>query len=57
MPELPEVETIRNQLSTYLPLKIESVWTSKVVKSILHTPIPRNRKPRIHRTPREDDAF
>ncbi len=44
MPELPEVETIRGQLSKYLPLKVQSIWTSKVVKSILHTPIPNDLK-------------
>lgn len=44
MPELPEVETIKNQLTHYLPLKIQSIWTSNVVKSILHTPIPRDIK-------------
>lgn len=38
MPELPEVETIRSQLSHYLPLKILSVITSKGLKqNILHT--------------------
>ncbi|MBT3236414.1 MAG: Fpg/Nei family DNA glycosylase [Bdellovibrionales bacterium] len=35
MPELPEVETIRRQLSEYLPLKIRSVEYSPVVGSIL----------------------
>ena len=38
MPELPEVETIRQQLSPYLPLTIETEWRSPVVESILHTP-------------------
>lgn len=38
MPELPEVETIRSQLSHYLPFKIEKVKTSSVLKpGILHT--------------------
>lgn len=38
MPELPEVETIRSQLSHYLPLKIESVATTPELKrNILHT--------------------
>jgi formamidopyrimidine-DNA glycosylase len=35
MPELPEVETIRRQLSTHLPLEIENVSYSKVSESIL----------------------
>lgn len=38
MPELPEVETIRSQLETYLPIKINSYWLSPVSESILHTP-------------------
>ena len=38
MPELPEVETIRLQLSHYLPLKIESVTSTPQLKqNILHT--------------------
>jgi formamidopyrimidine-DNA glycosylase len=38
MPELPEVETIRKQLSTHLPFKIESVsLTPELKKNILHT--------------------
>lgn len=38
MPELPEVETIRSQLSEYLPLKIDSVSTTPQLKqNILHT--------------------
>ena len=38
MPELPEVETIRLQLSEYLPLKIDSVSTTPQLKqNILHT--------------------
>lgn len=38
MPELPEVETIKNQLSEYLPLKITSVSTTPQLKqNILHT--------------------
>lgn len=40
MPELPEVETIKNQLSNYLPLKIESVSSTPQLKqNILHTDI------------------
>jgi formamidopyrimidine-DNA glycosylase len=40
MPELPEVETIKNQLSHYLPLKIESLSQTKELKqNILHTEI------------------
>lgn len=40
MPELPEVETIKNQLSSYLPLKVVSVSSTKELKqSILHTDI------------------
>jgi formamidopyrimidine-DNA glycosylase len=38
MPELPEVETIKNQLSTFLPLKVLSVSsTPELKKNILHT--------------------
>ena len=38
MPELPEVETIRRQLSHYLPLKIEGVFfTPELKQNILHT--------------------
>lgn len=37
MPELPEVETIRRQLSKETPFKIKSVKTSDVVGSIVHT--------------------
>lgn len=41
MPELPEVETIRSQLSHYLPFKIEGVeTTSGLRKNILHTELP-----------------
>jgi formamidopyrimidine-DNA glycosylase len=38
MPELPEVETIRSQLSHYLPFKIESLSSTPELKqNILHT--------------------
>jgi formamidopyrimidine-DNA glycosylase len=38
MPELPEVETIRLQLSHFLPMKIESISsTPELKKNILHT--------------------
>jgi formamidopyrimidine-DNA glycosylase len=37
MPELPEVETIKNQLNQIMPLKIKSFATSDVVGSIVHT--------------------
>ncbi len=38
MPELPEVETIRTQLTPYLPLKVDSVTTTPELKrNILHT--------------------
>jgi formamidopyrimidine-DNA glycosylase len=41
MPELPEVETIRSQLSHYLPFKIESFSTTQGLKqNILHTELP-----------------
>jgi formamidopyrimidine-DNA glycosylase len=41
MPELPEVETIRSQLSHYLPLKINSLsFTPELKKNILHTELP-----------------
>lgn len=39
MPELPEVETIRRQMSYILPLKITSVKLSDVAGSIVHTPM------------------
>jgi formamidopyrimidine-DNA glycosylase len=39
MPELPEVETVRSQLSHYLPFKIVSQETSKVISGIAHTPL------------------
>lgn len=40
MPELPEVETIRSQLSEYLPLKITTLAsTPELKKNILHTEI------------------
>lgn len=46
MPELPEVETIRSQLSHYLPFKIESLSTTPGLKqNILHTEL--NIKSRI----------
>ncbi len=38
MPELPEVETIKKQLSTVVPFKIQIEKRSKVIDSILHTP-------------------
>jgi formamidopyrimidine-DNA glycosylase len=38
MPELPEVETIRRQLSHYLPFKIVTITTTpELKKNILHT--------------------
>jgi formamidopyrimidine-DNA glycosylase len=38
MPELPEVETIRSQLSTYLPFKVDEFsFTPELKKNILHT--------------------
>ena len=38
MPELPEVETIRLQLSHYLPFKIDTVKSTPQLKqNILHT--------------------
>ena len=39
MPELPEVETIKNQLNEVMPLKIKSCVTSNVSDSIIHTKI------------------
>ena len=40
MPELPEVETIKNQLSEYLPLKIVKLsQTPQLKQNILHTEI------------------
>lgn len=42
MPELPEVETIRSQLSHYLPFKIESLSSTPGLKqNILHTDLPK----------------
>ena len=41
MPELPEVETIRLQLSEYLPFEIKELTTSSVLApGILHTDLP-----------------
>jgi formamidopyrimidine-DNA glycosylase len=40
LPELPEVQTIKNQLNQYLPKKIKKITTSPQLKSILHTKIP-----------------
>jgi len=40
MPELPEVQTIKSQLTSYLPLKIKSTHKSKFINSINHTKIP-----------------
>lgn len=37
MPELPECETIKNQLNKVMPLKIKSFAISKVSDSIIHT--------------------
>lgn len=37
MPELPEVETIRKQISQILPLKISNLARSNVSDSIIHT--------------------
>lgn len=40
MPELPEVETIRSQLSHSLPMSIESISVTKEAKKdLLHTPL------------------
>lgn len=39
MPELPEVETIKNQLNEVMPLKIKSFALSDVSDSIIHTKI------------------
>ncbi len=41
MPELPEVETIKNQLNEVMPLKIKSFVKSDVIDSIIHTKIDR----------------
>ncbi len=42
MPELPEVETIRLQLSEYLPFKIETLsCTPELAQNILHTDLPK----------------
>lgn len=39
MPELPEVATIQKQLKKVTPFKVNKMKTSKVVKSIAHTPL------------------
>jgi formamidopyrimidine-DNA glycosylase len=45
MPELPEVETIRLQLSYYLPLKIEKMsFTPQLKQNILHTKLDLEKK-------------
>lgn len=45
MPELPEVQTIRSQLSNYLPLHIHEVrCTPLLKKNILHTDLKINQK-------------
>nr|WP_255411324.1 DNA-formamidopyrimidine glycosylase family protein [Halobacteriovorax sp. HLS] len=51
MPELPEVETIKNQINEILPLKVISCTQSSVISSIAHTPIDlSNRKIiKVHR--------
>ena len=52
MPELPEVETIRKQLSLHLPFKIESISiTPELKKNILHTELDLQHKTiiEIHR--------
>lgn len=49
MPELPEVQTIREQLSAYLPLKISSIKLSEVASSIVHTPMEKLRGKTIER--------
>lgn len=49
MPELPEVQTIRDQLSAYMPLKISSVKLSDVAESIVHTPLVKLRGQVIER--------
>lgn len=43
MPELPEVETIRNQLNEVMPFKIKSFSKSAVSDSIIHTKIDKLR--------------
>lgn len=43
MPELPEVETIKNQMNEVMPLKIKSFATSNVSDSIIHTKIDKLR--------------
>lgn len=49
MPELPEVQTIRDQLSPYLPLKIASLKLSDVAASIVHTPMEKLKSKTIER--------
>lgn len=40
MPELPEVKTIQNQLSAYLPFKIQKVSTTpELFQNVAHTPL------------------
>ncbi len=40
MPELPEVKTIQSQIKKHLPIKVEKIRKSSVIKSILHTKVP-----------------
>lgn len=49
MPELPEVQTIKDQLSAYMPLEISSVKLSDVAESIVHTPLVKLRGKSIER--------
>lgn len=49
MPELPEVETIKTQLSSYLPLEIKRIKLSEVAASIVHTPMEKLRGKAIER--------
>ncbi len=39
MPELPEVNTIKNQLNQVMPLEVKSLSTSEFIDSISHTPL------------------
>ncbi len=53
MPELPEVETIRTQLSSTLPAKIISIKQSKNIKSIAHTNLSKLKSNTIHQIDRK----
>ena len=48
MPELPEVETIKSQLSSIVPMEIVSIKNSDVISGIAHTSLVKLKKNTIH---------